>query len=121
MRLILRDFQANIFYHGAGWAGCGQITSDNFYHACNSSQWIANLVGQACRQLPERRQVLGARHLGAMQALDFLAAFPQLLHHVIEIAAKVSDFIIALAKLTATFKLPSLTCAIFSCSSTMGR
>jgi hypothetical protein len=39
-----------------------------------------------------------------MQALDFFAAFAQLL-----------------AKPTATFRLPSLTSAIFSCNSTMGR
>src|ERR1700722_6809431 len=31
------DFQANIFYHGTGRAGGGQITSHNFYHAPDSS------------------------------------------------------------------------------------
>jgi hypothetical protein len=44
---------------------------------------------------PKRRQVLGARHLCAMQALNFLAALAQLLHHVIEVAAEVSDFVVA--------------------------
>jgi hypothetical protein len=50
--------------------------------------------------LAEGCQVLGARHLGAMQAVDFLAALPQLLHHVVEVAAEISDLVVAPEKLT---------------------
>ena len=55
-------------------------------------------MGQAGGQLAERGQVFGARHLGAMQALDFFAAFAQLLHHVVEVAAEVSDLVVTLGK-----------------------
>ena len=67
-----RDFQANIFHDGARRTGCRQIAADDFDDAGDSGERVANLVGQACGQLAERCQVLGARHLGAMQALNFL-------------------------------------------------
>jgi hypothetical protein len=117
----LHDFQANIFHYRARRAGRGQIAADDFDDAGDSGQRVANLVGQARGQFAERRQVLGARHLGAMQDLNFFPALAQLLHHVVEVAAEVSDFVVAPAKLTSTSRLPSLTSAIFSCNSTMGR
>ncbi len=40
--------------------------------------------------------MLGARHLGAMQALDFLTALAELLNHLVEVAAKIADFVVAM-------------------------
>ena len=42
--------------------------------------------------------MFGAGYLGAMQNLDFFAAVPQLLHHVIEVAAEVSDFVVTIGE-----------------------
>ncbi len=93
-----RDFQANIFHDGAGRTGRGQIAADDLDDAGDSGERIANLVSQAGGQFAERRQVLGARHLGAMQALNLLTTLAQLLHHVVEVAAEVSDFVVALGE-----------------------
>ena len=77
---------------------CRQIATDDFDDAGDSGKRIANLVGQACGQFAERCQVLGARHLGAMQALNLRPALAQLLHHVIEVAAEISDFVVAMGE-----------------------
>jgi hypothetical protein len=39
--------------------------------------------------------MFGARHLGAMQAINLLAALAQLLHHAVEVAAEVADLVVA--------------------------
>ena len=98
MRLMRRDFQADILYYCSRRTGCGQIAADDLDDSGDSGQRIANLMGQAGRQLAQRRQVLGARHLSAMQAFDLFAALAQLLHHVIEVAAEVADFVVAIGR-----------------------
>src|ERR1700722_12471059 len=91
----LRDFKTNIFDDRAGGARRGQIATDNFDHSRDASQRIANFVSQARRQFPESGEVFGARHLSAMESIDLVAALPQLLHHMVEIAAEISDLVIA--------------------------
>src|SRR5271165_3165077 len=91
----LRDFQPNIFHHRPRWTGRGQIAADNFNDSGYSGQGIADLVGQAGRQFAERGQMLGARHLRVMQALNLSTALAQLLHHIVEVAPEISDFVVA--------------------------
>ncbi len=79
MRLILSDFLADIFHHRARRAGRGQVAADDFDDAGDPGQGIANLVSQPGGQLAQGGQVLGAGHLGAVQAFDFFAALAQLL------------------------------------------
>ena len=90
-----RDLQPNIFHNCPRWTGRRQISPYDFDDPCDAGQRVANLVSQAGGQLAERRQMLGARHLRAMQALNLLAALPQLLHHVVEVAAEIADFVVA--------------------------
>ena len=92
------DFQPDILHHRPCRAGGGQIATDDLDDAGNSGQRIANLVGQPGGQLAESGEVFGARHLGAMQALNLFAALAQLLHHVIEVAAEIADFVVALGE-----------------------
>ena len=91
----LRDFQANILHHRPRRTGRRQIATDDFDDSGDARERVANLVGQAGGHLAEGRQVLGARNLRVMQALDFFAALPQLFHHVVEVAAEISDFVVA--------------------------
>jgi hypothetical protein len=37
--------------------------------------------------------MFGAGHLSAVQAFDFFAAFAELHHHLVEVAAEVADFV----------------------------
>ena len=89
---------ANVFDHRARGAGCGQVAANDFDDAGNSRQRIANFVGQSSGQLSESGKMLGARHLGAVQAFDLEAAFAHLPHHLIEVAAQVADFVIAMGE-----------------------
>jgi len=92
------NFQTNIFHDSTRGTGCRQIATDNLDDSGDSGERVANLVGQAGGQLAKRGQVFRARDLGAMQAFDLLAALAQLLHHVIEVAAEVADFVVALGE-----------------------
>ena len=105
MRLICTISQANIFHHRNRRTGRRQIAADDFDDARDSGKRVANLVSQACRQLAERRQVFGARHLRPMQALDLFPALPQLLHHVVEVAAECSDFVVAPGKVNRNVQI----------------
>ena len=77
---------------------CGQIAADDIEHAGDARQRIANLMGQSCGQFSEGGEVLGARHLRLVQAVDFFAAGFQLRHHVVEVAAQVADLVIAVGE-----------------------
>ena len=65
------DLLAHVLDYGPRWAGRRQIAADDFDDAGNPGERIANFVRQSSRHFAQRREVLGARHLGAMQALDF--------------------------------------------------
>ena len=93
-----RDFLANILHHRTRGAGCGQIAADDFDDPGNSGQRISNLVRQTGGHFAQSGHVLGARHLRAVQAFDLVAALAQLLDHVIEVAAQVSDLVVAMGK-----------------------
>ena len=72
-------------------------------------------------QLAQGGEVLGARHLGLVQALDFLAARLQLRHHVVEVAAQFADFVVAIGEAHGDIQVAGRTRAILSCNSSMGR
>jgi len=55
-------------------------------------------MSQPGRKLSQRCQVLGARHLGAVQQIDLGAALPKLLDHPIEIPSQIADFIVSFCK-----------------------
>ena len=77
---------------------CSCSTARGFDHAGNSGQRIANLVRQPGSQFAESCQVLGARHLGTMQALDFFPALAQLRHHAVEVAPQVANLVVTPGK-----------------------
>ena len=89
------DFLANIFDYRARGAGRRQIAANDFDDAGNPRQWVADFVGQAGGHLAESGKVFGARHLSAVQAFDLDAALAQLPHHLIEVAAQVSNLVVA--------------------------
>ncbi len=93
-----RDFLANVLDHSARGAGRGKVAADDLDDAGNSRQRVANFMCEPGGQFSQSGQVLGARHLGAVQALDFSAALAQLSHHLIEVAAQVSDLVVAVRK-----------------------
>ena len=73
------------------------------------------------RHFAQGRQMLGAGQLGAMQALDLLAALAQLPNHLIEMAAKIADIVVAVGKLNPHKQVAGPHLAIFCCNSSMGR
>ncbi len=89
---------AHFLRHLAGGAGFRQVASDDIHHARDSGERIADFMGQAGGKFAERGQVLGARDLGPVEALDFMAALAQLLDHVVEVAAQVADIVVAVGK-----------------------
>ena len=96
MRLICTASSlASLITERAGLS-VGQIAADDFDHAGDARQRIADFVGQPGGQLAQGGEVLGARHLRLVQPLDFFAAGLQLLHHLVEVAAQVANFVIAL-------------------------
>src|ERR1017187_2876914 len=56
---------------------------------------VADFVGEAGGHLSQSGKVLGARHLGAVQAFDLEPAFAELQNHLIEVAAQVANLVIA--------------------------
>ena len=54
--------------------------------------------GVAQGMFAQRGQVLGARDLGAGEALDFLAVLAQLLHHLVEVAPQFADVVLAVGE-----------------------
>ena len=68
------------------------------HYAGDTGQRIANFVRESGSKFAQGGDVFGARHLSAMQALDLLAAFAQLAHHVVEVAAEVTDVVVAVAE-----------------------
>ncbi len=98
MRLICTASSlASLMTARAGLFG-RQVAADDFNHSGDSRQGIADLVGQPGRQLAQGGEVLGARHLGLMQALDLFAAGLELRHHVVEVAAQIANFVVALGE-----------------------
>ena len=55
-------------------------------------------MGEAGGHFSESGKMLGTRHLRSMQAFDLDPALAQLLHHLVEVAAKVSDLIITVCR-----------------------
>ena len=55
----LIDFHAHVFHHLARGTGRGQIAADDFDHAGDPGQGVANFVCQPGGQLPQCGQVLG--------------------------------------------------------------
>src|SRR5207302_10137084 len=71
---------------------CGRkIAPDDFDDSRNASQGISYLVRQACRQLSQGGQVLCARHLRAVQPVNFVAIQSQLLDHAVEISSQIAN------------------------------
>src|SRR5581483_1027893 len=91
----LRDFQANIFDDPAGRAGLRQVAANDVDYAGDSGKRIADFVGESGGEFAEGGEMFGARHLSAMQTVDFFAALAQLLDHLIEVTTEVADFIVA--------------------------
>ena len=94
----LHRFLLGVFDDLAGDAGLGQVAAHDVEHAGNARQRVANLVRQPCRQFSQRCEVFGARHLRLVQSVDLFAAGLQLRHHVVEVAAQIADFVIAIGK-----------------------
>src|SRR5271165_1096197 len=89
----LKGLLFGVFDHRARYAVRRKVTADNLNHSRDPSQRIADFMGQSGCQFAQGCEVLGARHLGLVQALDFLATRLELLHHVVEVTAQVADFI----------------------------
>ena len=94
----LHCFFFGVFDDRAGRAVGRQVAADDFDDAGNSGQRIADFVRQAGRQFAQGCEVFGARHLGLVQALDFFPAGFQLRDHVVEVAAQVANFVVALGE-----------------------
>src|SRR5581483_5333431 len=101
----LRNFLANVLNHLTGRTGGRKVARGNLDNAGNPGQRITNFVGKAGGEFAERRQMFGAGHLRAVQAIDFLAVFAKLRHHAIKIAAQISDFVLALGEANADFQV----------------
>src|SRR5215472_4283570 len=106
-----RNFLADVFDDVTSRAGCRQVAADDLDHSCNACEWIADFMCEAGRHLTECREVLGARHLGAVKALDFLAALAKLHHHLIKVATEVPDLVVTMGEADGDGKI---TAAEFS-------
>jgi len=94
----LIDFEVDVFDHFACGAGGGQIAADDFDDTGDTGEGVSDFVSEAGGQFAEGGQVFGAGHLGAMHGFNLLAALSELLGHVIEVAAKVADFVVTPGK-----------------------
>ena len=65
------DFLPNVFHNRARRAGRRQIAANDLDDARNSGQRVTDFVGEAGGHLSQSREMLGARHLRAVQALNF--------------------------------------------------
>jgi hypothetical protein len=69
----------------------GQIAANNFDHAGNACEWIADLMGERGGEFSNHGQVFRPSQLVAMQPFDLVAPFAQVLDHVVEATTEVSD------------------------------
>ncbi len=91
-------FLAHVLEHIAGRAFLRQVAPDNVHDAGNAGQGVADFVGESGGQLAQGGKVLGAGHLGVVQALDFGARLAQLRHHLVKVAAQLADVVGASGK-----------------------
>jgi len=73
-------------------------TANNFDHAGNSSEPIADLVGKSSREFTERGQLFGTRQLVAMQPFGLVSALAQMMNHAVEATTEVSDSVVAIGE-----------------------
>src|SRR5215467_5017636 len=92
------DFLANVLDYISSRARRRKIAADNFNDSGDSREWIPDFMGQSCCDLAQRGEVFGARHLRSMQALDFFAVLAQLFDHLVEVASKIADLVVAMGK-----------------------
>src|SRR5438309_5593253 len=94
----LCNLQTHIFDHRARGACGGQVAAYYLDDTGDTCERIADLMCEPGGELSQGGQVLRARHLGAMQAVDLFAALAKLLDHVIEVATQVTNLVVSLGK-----------------------
>ena len=62
---------------------------------------------KSCGHLSESGEVFGTGHLRTVQAFDLDAALAQLLHHLVEVATEVSDFVVAVREADRDAEIPA--------------
>ena len=94
MQDLLLDILQNVPTRAVRW----EVAADDFNHTGNSRQRVANFMGQASGQFAQGSQVLGTRHLRAVQPFNFLPAGDKLSYHVVKVPAELADFVLSNGK-----------------------
>src|SRR5580765_434546 len=92
------DLKTHIIDHSVGRAVHGQVTANNFDHACNTSERIADFMGKPGREFSECGQMFRTRHLGGMLPFHFFSALAQLLDHAVKATTDFADSVVAISK-----------------------
>ena len=96
--LDMPNLLLHLFPYFPNWARLGQVVADDLQHAGNASQRVADLMRQSRGQFAKRSQVLRTGHLGLVDSLKLLPAFPKLANHFVKVAPQVADLVVAVRK-----------------------